>query len=249
MRLKLILASLLALSASKAIVSAAKLETIHARSGTSNDDPGSVNDILYFGAGPNGEGHSMLGNDAIIGQAMSWGVKFYFQKFVDIKKLAKFGLDDPNAFRVPSVQEYNNNVEFPQGTSVMLSCYDQSLFDTQAKLNKECAQDPKCKKAYIAASLWGTIGKMDFKKDAIVLRACVLLVVDTSGDCGFPDSPSCKTKVYQDLTKQTDAGSVKDGDIVEFGPAGSIKQVTSVLQDWAKKNKQQITLPDGNTTK
>lgn len=248
MQLKLILASLLALSASTFFV-LAKVETIHARSVATKESTGDHSDYYYWGSGPKGEGHSMLANDAIIGKAMSWGVNFYFQKFLNQTLRVEYHLDDPNSFRVPSVEEYNKNVEFPQGTSVMLSCYDQSLFDTQVKLNKECAKDPNCHKDYIAASLWGTIGKMDFKTDGILLRACVLLVVDTSGDCGFPDSPSCKTKVYQDLTKKTDAGSVEDGSITEFGPAGSIMQVTSILQDWAKTNKQQITLPDGSKTK
>lgn len=214
---------------------------------SSKSGTGDHSNYIYFGADARGGGHSMLGNDAVIGQAMGWGVKFTFQKFnPEIRK--KYNLSDPASFRIPSVAEYNQKVEFPQGTSVMLSCYDQALFNIQDNLNKQCAKDPKCKKDYIVAALWGTIGLMDFKKDGILLNACVLLQIDTSSDCGFPEKSSCHTKVVKDLTHEMNDPSVKEGSIVVFGPASSLKEVTNMLQEWATKNKQQITLPNGSIT-
>ncbi|PWN36834.1 uncharacterized protein FA14DRAFT_152257 [Meira miltonrushii] len=208
---------------------------------------GDHSDYIYYGADVNGGGRSMLRNDAVIGQAMGWGVKFTFQKFNDQVR-TKYNLADPNSFRIPSVAEYDNKADFPQGTSVMLSCYDNDLFNTQHGLNQQCAKDPKCKHDYIVAALWGTIGSMDFRKDGILLNACVLLEIDTGNGCGFPNSPACHPRVVKDLTQETNAGSVSEGSIVTFGPVSSIPQVTSALKDWAAKNNQQVTLPDGSIT-
>ncbi|MCO5590133.1 hypothetical protein L7F22_044102 [Adiantum nelumboides] len=225
-------------------MASAKLSPALAGQGTVGPS-GDHSDYIYFGAiGSTGSGHSMQENDNVIGQAMSWGVQFTFQKF-NQQIRTKYNLADPNSFRIPSVAEYDNKVEFPQGTKVMLSCYDTPLFNTQHSLNQNCAKDPNCKKDYIVSSLWGTIGNMNFRKDGILLNACVLLEIDTSGDCGFPDKPSCHTKVIKDLTQEANAGSVQEGSIVTFGPVSSIPQVSSVLKDWATKHHQQVTLPDG----
>lgn len=216
-----------------------------------NQDPSTSStdhkDYFYFGSGDHGEGRSMLGNDKVIGEAMESGIKFYFQQFTPQIR-TKFDLANPDSFRIPSVDEYTKNVILPQGTSVMLSCYDKDLFNLQHYLNQKCAKDPKCTSLFIAVSLWGTIGKMDFRKDGILLRACVLIEENAIPQCAYSDKPPCFTRVTKDLTLNTDYGSVKEGSIREFGPATSIWQVTPILKDWAKKNKLKITLPDGKLT-
>lgn len=204
-------------------------------------------DYHYFGSSDHGEGRSMLGNDKTINEAMESGIKFYFQQ-LNPQVRSKFDLANPDTFRIPSVDEYNTNVTFPKGISVMLSCYDKDLFNLQHFLNQKCAKDPKCTSLFIAVSLWGTIGKMDFRKDGILLCACVLIEENAIPQCTYSDKPPCFTRVTKDLTLASDYGSVKEGSIREFGPATNIWQVTLVLKDWAKKNNLKITLPDGTLT-
>ncbi|PWN36820.1 uncharacterized protein FA14DRAFT_183191 [Meira miltonrushii] len=201
-------------------------------------------DFFYFGANADSTGRSMLANDEIISQAMKWGQKFYIDQLVDRPK----EFLPSSAFDIPSVSDYDHRTNIGPGADYMLSCYTDEIFNLQHKLNVKCSKKSDCDHSYFVTSIWGTVGKMDWEKDGIIVRSCAILIVGGEG-CKFPDGPTCTMSLYRDLTKKADAESVHGGQMHQFGPVTSLDQVTKALKKYAKKTKQQITLPDGTLTR
>ena len=210
--------------------------------GIANDDQP---DFFYFGANEDGTGHSMIANEEQISRAMKWGQTFYIDQVLDRPK----EFIPASAFDIPSVTDYDARANIKPGTDYMLTCYSPEVFNLQHALNVKCAKKgDKCDHSYFVTSIWGTVGKMDWEKDGILLRSCAILIVSGKG-CEFPQGRTCKMSLYKDFTKFADAESVQSGQINQVGPITSIDQVPKQLAILAKKIKQQITLPDGSLTK
>lgn len=200
-------------------------------------------DFFYYGANLDSTGRSMIANEEQISQAMKWGQKFYVDQLIDRPK----EFIPSSAFDIPSVSDYDQRKNIGPGADYMLSCYTDKIFNLQHALNMKCSKKPDCDHSYFVTSIWGTVGKMDWEKDGIVVRSCAILIVAGDG-CKFPDGPTCRMSLYKDLTKKADAESVQGGQMHQVGPVTSIDQVTKALKKLAKKTKQQITLPDGTLT-
>ncbi|PWN36831.1 uncharacterized protein FA14DRAFT_183204 [Meira miltonrushii] len=206
----------------------------------SDDQP----DYLFYGASSSGGGGSMEKNDATISKAMGWGQKFTILQFSKDEP----GFTDPNTFSIPSISQYEARQGIPAGTNFFLGCYDDDLFNKQHALNVACSKKPGCTTAYMITILWGTLGKMDFKKDRTLLASCGIVKVDGGSSCNFPDSPACQVSLFRDLSSQRFSGLYSSGEALQAGVASSTEQVASALQAFAAKTKQRITLPSGSQT-
>lgn len=171
---------------------------------TSLHIPDDQPDFFFYGASKDATGHSMLANEEQISQAMKWGQKFYFDQLIDRPK----EFIPSSAFDIPSISDYDKRENIGPGADFMLSCYTPEVFKLQHALNVKCSKNSDCDHSYFVTSIWGTVGKMDWEKDGILLRSCAILIVSGKG-CNFPDGPTCKMSLYKDLTKKADAPSVE----------------------------------------
>ena len=235
------LLALLIISTVNAIKSPINMSPGTISHGTTDDLP----DYLYYGALSTGAGRSMLQLDATISKAMGWGQKFIMVQF----NQSETELSNPETFQIPSTSQYDARQGIAIGTNFFLSCYDDDLFNQQHSLNLKCSKDPKCSSAYMVTILWGTLGKMNFKKDRILLATCGIVQVDGGDSCNFPDSPACRVRLFQDKSSQHVSGLMESGEAVQVGIAGSVGEVSNIIQSFATKMKQKITLPSGTQTK
>lgn len=206
-------------------------------------------DYLWYGIDVQGDektGRQTIDATILFNKTLQWGLPI---NLIQLKNRPS-QYQTNSAFFAPSIAQYeektHSNVAI--GADFMLSCYNDDLFKYQHSLNLNCTNTPGCQNSFFVFTLWGTIGQMDYEKDAILARFCGIVNILGGSDCIFPFSNACKPILYQDLSQQADQRSIESGQIVDIGIANSYEQITGLMEAYANQSDQQLTLPDGTLT-